>query len=258
MQGVTEFAPVSSSAHLVIVPELLGWSKPSVTFDVMLHAGTLFAVVAYFRRDLFDMAAAFFIGLFDRSKRKERDFSISLSIVIASIPTMIIALLFNDFFESIFSSSKAVSLLLIFTGGFMLLAERFAKGGKGIDQIRVKDSVLIGLSQALAVAPGISRSGATISTGLFCGLDRVSAARFSFLLSIPVILGAVLVKIGDFFLLFNRGQGGVLFVGFVSALLSGYLCIKFLLNLIRNRGLNLFAYYCLFVGSLFLLSKTIN
>ncbi|MDI6799271.1 MAG: undecaprenyl-diphosphatase UppP [Actinomycetota bacterium] len=257
VQGVTEFVPISSSAHLVILPEVLGWPQPSLAFDVMLHLGSLLAVLVYFRDDLPILIQSFFRGIFDKNNRKDAGFRLSFLIVVSTIPTVIIAILFNDFFERLFASPISVSVLLILTGVTLSFAERLGKRERGLTSMQAKDSILIGLAQGLAVAPGISRSGATISTGLFLGLDRTSSARFSFLLSIPIILGAAASKIPDFLKLFIPGQISLLAFGFASALLSGYLCIKFLLSFLKSRGLYVFSYYCIMAGALFLLSKAI-
>ncbi len=257
VQGVTEFAPISSSAHLVIVPSLLGWSDAGVAFDVALHLGTLFAVIAYFRGDIKDLLTSFISGLTSPKERNEPDFKIALFIMTGTIPAAILGLLLNDFFEALFNDISSVSILLIFTGCFIFMAEKFGKKEKRITQITLKDSLLIGLSQAVALAPGVSRSGVTISTGLLAGLDRESAARFSFLLSIPIIAGAAVLKFFDFLILFEKGQGTILAAGFFSALLSGYLCIKFLLSLIKKSSLYVFSYYCFVVGFLVLIFKGI-
>ncbi|MCJ7610713.1 MAG: undecaprenyl-diphosphate phosphatase, partial [Candidatus Aminicenantes bacterium] len=203
VQGLTEFLPVSSSAHLVFVPALMR-IPPNVAFDVVLHAGTLLAVTGYFWKDILTLIKAFFASLadipakkFGRGLKEDQFKRLAWLIIAASIPAAMFGFLFKKFIESLFTSVPAVALLLVGTGVLLWIAEKARRHDKTIRDISLRDSLVIGLAQAVAMAPGISRSGATISAGFFCGLQRETAARFSFLLSIPAILGATVLHITD-------------------------------------------------------------
>jgi undecaprenyl-diphosphatase len=254
IQGLTEFLPVSSSAHLVFITDILGLQQ-NVAFDTLLHLGTLVAVVAFFWRDLIDIISSFissildiFKGRFKKGLDEEPFKKLSWLLVIGTIPAGIVGFLFQKQFEALFSSIFYVGIFLIITGLLLWGAERVKPGQKDVKDITFKNALVIGIAQAIAIAPGISRSGATISVGLFSGLNRELAARFSFLLSIPAILGAVLVEsrhINSFDI-----STGVLIAGFVSAVVFGYIAIKLLLKIIKERTLMIFAYYCWAVGIL--------
>lgn len=252
VQGLTEFLPVSSSAHLVFMTDILGLPQ-NVAFDTLLHLGTLVAVVAYFWKDLIKIISSFISSLIDifrgRFKKglEEKPFKkLSWLIIVGTIPAGIMGILLQKQFEALFTSIFYVGIFLIITGLLLWGAERVKPGEKDIKDISFKNALVIGVAQGIAIAPGISRSGATISAGLFSGLNRELAARFSFLLSIPAILGAALVQAKDI-TSFDTGTG-VLIAGFVSALIFGYLAIKLLLKIIKERTLMIFAYYCWIVG----------
>lgn len=254
VQGLTEFLPVSSSAHLVFVPALMR-IPPNVAFDVLLHAGTLLAVTGYFRKDILALIKAFFASLADvfqgdfRCSLRQDPFKrLAWLIVAASIPAAVTGFLFKKFIESLFTSVPAVALLLIGTGVLLWIAEKARRRDKTIRDISLRDSLVIGLAQAAAMAPGISRSGATISAGFFCGLERETAARFSFLLSIPAILGATILHIKDISAGFHL-SAGVFLAGFAASIVCGWLSVRFLLNIIRKRSLRIFAYYCGLAGA---------
>jgi undecaprenyl-diphosphatase len=252
VQGLTEFLPVSSSAHLVFMTDILGLPQ-NVAFDTLLHLGTLVAVVAYFWKDLIKIISSFISSLIDifrgRFKKglEEKPFKkLSWLIIVGTIPAGIMGILLQKQFEALFTSIFYVGIFLIITGLLLWGAERVKPGEKDIKDISFKNALVIGVAQGIAIAPGISRSGATISAGLFSGLNRELAARFSFLLSIPAILGAALVQAKDI-TSFDTGTA-VLIAGFVSALIFGYLAIKLLLKIIKERTLMIFAYYCWIVG----------
>lgn len=252
VQGLTEFLPVSSSAHLVFMTDILGLPQ-NVAFDTLLHLGTLVAVVAYFWKDLIKIISSFISSLIDifrgRFKKglEEKPFKkLSWLIIVGTIPAGIMGILLQKQFEALFTSIFYVGIFLIITGLLLWGAERVKPGEKDIKDISFKNALVIGVAQGIAIAPGISRSGATISAGLFSGLNRELAARFSFLLSIPAILGAALVQAKDI-TSFDTGTA-VLIAGFVSALIFGYLAIKLLLKIIKERTLMVFAYYCWIVG----------
>jgi undecaprenyl-diphosphatase len=258
VQGLTEFLPVSSSAHLVIVPELLG-VKSSLAFDTLLHLGTLIAVVGYFWSDVIQIIKSFFKSLLDMPRgnfktglNEDKYKKLSWLIIIGTIPAGLAGILFKDFFESLFSSVTAVGFFLLITGFLLWGAERMPHGQKKMNDISIKNAITVGIAQAFAIAPGISRSGATISAGLFLGIERETAARFSFLLSIPAIMGAALVQSKELTSGFDINTG-VFIAGFVSSIIFGYLAIKLLLKIIREKTLLIFAYYCWIVGALVLI-----
>ena len=268
VQGLTEFLPVSSSAHLVFMHELTGF-EPNLAFDTVLHIGSLVAVLAYFWNDVIQILKSFissFIDLlkdliailkrnprrnFKKGIQEDKFKKLAWFILIGTIPAGLAGIFFKDFFESLFSDITAVGFFLIVTGFLLWGSERVSKrteNKSSLKEMNVKNSLLIGVAQAFAIAPGISRSGATISTGLFLGLERELAARYSFLLSIPAILGAALVQVNDI----SAGidvNAGAFIAGFTAAAISGYLAIKLMLKLIKERSLLVFAYYCWIVGA---------
>lgn len=252
VQGLTEFIPVSSSAHLVLVPWWLGWDPPPLSFDTFLHLGTLLAVVTYFWRDWWDLAQAVIDRL--RGRGDDAKWRLAVAIVVGTIPAAIIGYLFESYFEAMFGEPALVAAMLLVTGVILIFAEAWKRGGLPLASIRLSDAALIGLAQAVAIVPGISRSGATIATGLLRGLDRPAAARYSFLLSAPIIFGA------GIFQLKSLAEGGIdsigvtpLIVGFIAAALSGFLAIRFLMRYLQTRSLYLFAGYVWVFGTLSLL-----
>ncbi len=253
VQGLTEFLPVSSSAHLVIVPALMRIPS-NVAFDVLLHLGTLLAVAGYFWRDILAVIKAFILSLADiPAKRfgqglKGNPFKrLAWLIIVASLPAAALGFLFKRFFEGLFQSVSAVAALLIVTGVILWLAEKTHRGSKQAPEMTFRDGLIIGLAQAVAIAPGISRSGTTIAAGLFRGLERKMAARFSFLLAVPAILGATALHLKDISAGFNLSPG-VFLAGLISSSVCGWLAIRFLLNIIQKRSLRIFAYYCWLAG----------
>ncbi|MFH0887412.1 MAG: undecaprenyl-diphosphate phosphatase [bacterium] len=257
IQGLTEFLPVSSSAHLVFIPKMFGFSS-SIPFDVVVHLATALAVIFYFWQDIKEMFKAFFVSLFEaminkktliKSYRDNLPFRISCLILLGTIPTGFIGLAFNDLIESWFNSILAVGIFLLITGLILWTAEYLSHGKRSITGIQPLDALLIGLAQGCAIAPGLSRSGTTISTALLRGFDRKVAAEFSFLMSLPAILGAGLVKSKD---IVSMGVFGSelwpMFFGGLAAFISAYIAIKFFLNIIRKTSIEYFAYYCWLVG----------
>ncbi|MCB2211870.1 undecaprenyl-diphosphatase UppP [bacterium] len=239
VQGLTEFLPISSSGHLVLVNHLLGISDDSIVFEIAVHLGTLVAVLIYFRRDLADIIGGFFRG--------GRGMRVGWMLIIAMVPTAIIGFGFKDFFESMFDAPKYASAGLLFTSLILFLSERVRQGTRGLTGIRVIDALLIGTLQGLAIMPGVSRSGSTIAAGLFAGLDRDTAARFSFLLAIPAILGAAVLHAKDFVALpIDMMVPSV--AGFLVAMFSGYIAIEVLMRIIRRRKLYVFVIYTAVVG----------
>ncbi|HHX09309.1 MAG TPA: undecaprenyl-diphosphatase UppP [Chloroflexi bacterium] len=248
IQGLTEFLPISSSAHLVILPYLLNWSldpQKAFFFDVLVQLGTLVAVIAYFWKDLVQIFFAVIEGIKSKAPFKSTESRLGWYIVLGTIPAGLAGLLLKDRVEAAFNSPVLTAVLLFVTAILLVLAEIFSKKEKGLDHLNPLDSVLIGLFQALAIFPGISRSGATISGGLFKGYTREAAARFSFLLSIPIMLAAGLLSVVDlvqaeFFLDFLP----TMLLGFLIAGIVGYFSIKWLLGYLRRNTLFGFALYC--------------
>lgn len=230
VQGLTEFIPVSSTAHLILFPWFFHWGGEidSLTFDLALHAGTLLALLACFWRDWLDIIL-----------KKHR---LLLLIIIASIPAGVAGLLLEHIVESRFRIPSVISASLVVVGVFMLISERVYKRRK-VEDIGLTDAIVIGISQAIALIPGVSRSGITISAGLFMGIDRESAAKFSFFLSTPVIAGAVLLHARK---MINGGETHniqLFIVGFIASALTGFVAIKFLMNYLKKHSINIFAYY---------------
>jgi undecaprenyl-diphosphatase len=245
LQGLTEFLPVSSSGHLVLLPWWLDWQSSPLAFDALLHWGTLLAVVIYFWQDWWEMLMALVRKL--KGQPALGHDKILLNILIGTIPAAVLGFLLEDFFENLFGKPHLVAIFLLITGLLLVYSERWAslqRSARTMSHLNWKDALVIGLGQAMAIAPGISRSGSTIAAGLMRGLDRPTAARFSFLLGTPIIFGAGLLKLKD---LIELGTGGMgvtpLAVGFVTAFISGILAIRYLLRYLRNHTLHLFAYY---------------
>lgn len=254
IQGLTEFLPVSSSGHLVIGQELFGLTEPQLLFDVLLHIGTLTAVVVFVRRELVGLILAFFKfdylspGGFKRRWKDDPDFRLLTAVVVGTIPTGIIGLAFKDVFEALFDSSRAVGWAFLATG-LMLLASRLARPGeRGEGDVGPWRSAVVGLVQGLAIIPGISRSGSTITAGLFLGLTRETAARFSFLLSLPAIVGALILELLDTGGLNVALSAAV--AGFLTALVSGYLALVWLVRLVKAGRLHWFAPYLFVIGAI--------
>ncbi len=247
IQGVTEFLPVSSSGHLVLGSHLLGFEQQSVFFDVMLHLGTLVSVLVVFRKELQAMLAAPFKWLAGGRGETTRDaLRLDIYVVIGTIPVVIVGLLLKDRIEMLFTSVFAVCLALVVTGVMMLLSKYISDRGAPVSGLR---AFFIGCGQACAIVPGLSRSGTTIFVGMVLGINRETVARFSFILSIPAILGAVVLNLGEV-LAHPPAAGSLinLLAGSTAAAVSGYLAIILLLDIIRKNRLPWFGYYCLAVA----------
>ncbi len=253
VQGATEFIPVSSSGHLVLVPWLLGWDSLGLVFTTVAHWGTLVAVLAYFWRDWLALITAWLQGLV-RWDWRDPQARLMWLIILGSMPAVVVGCLFEGFFESLFGKPIGVSLFLLVTAGLLVLSERWGEQTREMSDLRWIGALVIGLAQATAIAPGISRSGATLAAGLFRGLRRTDAARFSFLLATPVIFGAGLVQLVDLFASPDPlTQVPGLLAGFLAAAVSGYLCIWGLLRYLQRGRLYPFAIYCACAGLLSLL-----
>lgn len=248
VQGVTEFLPISSSAHLIVIPPLLGWDEAflnSATFDVMLHAGTLLALLIYFWRDVIRLLAAFFASIRDRSLRDDHDRRLAWLLLISTIPAGLIGALFESFFDTAFRANLIwVPVLLVIGAIVLFVAERMARHTRKIWQLTWLDALLIGIAQAFALFPGISRSGVTIAGGLILGMEREAAARFAFLMGIPVIAGATLWKLRDLAgITLSSSDAVALVAGMVAAAISGVLAIRFLLRYLQGHNTDIFVVY---------------
>ena len=245
IQGLTEFLPVSSSGHLEIAKAILGEGKvgeESLLMTVVLHFATALSTIIIFRKDLIEI----FLGLF-QFKNNEA-FQFSLKIVLSMIPATLVGVFLNDEIEALFGGALTlVGSMLLITGLLLLLADRAKASEK---QVEVKDAILVGISQAIAILPGISRSGATISTAVILGIDKEKAARFSFLMVVPLIFGKMAK---DFFsgeISATDTNFLVLFIGFIFAFLTGMLACKWMIKLVKSSQLKYFAYYCFAIGSI--------
>jgi undecaprenyl-diphosphatase len=245
VQGLSEFLPISSSGHLILVPALFKWPDQGLSFDVGLHVGTLVALLAYFARDWVRMLSA---GLRDlgsnglrlRLHRRESQFLWLLAL--GSVPAAAVGLFFNSWLEEHVRQPWLIAITLAAVGTAMLLAERFGRRSRGLDSIGKRDAVVIGLAQACALVPGVSRSGATMTAGLWLDLDRDSAARFAFLLGTPAFMGAALLKSKDLSGESSRALGDLAVGATVSALV-GFAAIHFLMRYLRSRSLLPFVLY---------------
>ncbi len=250
IQGLTEFLPVSSSGHLVIGSEILGFDGPGIAFEVFLHLGTLLAVIVVFRRELSLMVYSLFVSREKRKKDKElaRLFSWNIFVIIATLPAVAVGLFLKDDIERIFSDIRITFGMLFVTGVMMLLTTKISQGTKNING---KNAFIIGIAQSLAILPGLSRSGSTIFTGMLLGVNRETAARFSFIMSIPAIIGAAVLKLSD---LLASPPGGdeiiAITAGVIASTISGYFAIVFLLDIVRKGRMHWFGYYCITISIL--------
>lgn len=255
IQGATEFLPISSSGHLVLVPAIFGMTQPSLNIIAVAHLGTLVAVLVYFRRDLWAIISAVLQGLWRRDPLGETESRLGWYIVAGSIPAAVAGLLLADWFDEIFGSPTVAAFFLLVTALLLVIGEQLMTGVKTLAAMTWSDAIIIGLFQMFALFPGISRSGSTITGGLARGLNRETAARYSFLLGVPAILGAGLLS------LLELSQSGallqewpLLLAAFLSAAVVGYACIYFLLAWLRSHTLYIFAVYCALLGGGYLIA----
>jgi len=249
VQGATEYIPVSSSAHLVLVPWLLGWDDSPFTFEVLVQWGTLVGVFIYFWRDLWDIARDVILGLARRRPFETPSARMGWYIVLGTIPAVVFGLLLKDIFEAAFGAPLFVAVLLLGTAAILVAGERLGRRERTTRDFGWLDALIVGMWQVSALFPGISRSGSTIGGAMLRGFDRPAAARFSFLLSVPALLGGGVLAIAD---LLEAGSLAAdlpaLAVGFAAAAVSGYLCIRWLLAYLQRRSLTIFAIYCVLFG----------
>ncbi len=251
VQGFTGFFPVSSSGHLILVQRFLGVTEPELFFNISLHLGTLCAVIFFFREDIRNIG----ISLSDAFRQlRNREAGIAqilensnirlvMLIIVGSVPTAIIGFMLHEISHRMYSSPALVGIMLIFTGAVLWRTRNLAESDRTINLFTLKDALIIGTCQGFAAMPGISRSGFTISAGLFLGLDRETAGRYSFLLSIPAVLGAELVGANDW-LIGNDSFGIETVIGMLTAAMVGYFVLILLLYIVRKGSIHIFAPYC--------------
>jgi undecaprenyl-diphosphatase len=246
IQGITEFIPVSSSAHLILTSYLLGWEDQGLAFDMAVHAGSLIALILYLRRDLFGILGSFLPGAGDGSSGERR---LGLQLVAATVPVAVLGLLSRDLVEAHLRDPRVVAVALIVFGTLLWVADRFGRGDLGIDSLSWPTVMLIGTAQVLAMIPGTSRSGVTMTAALAIGLARTEAARFSFLLAVPV-LGLVAAKT-----VLDLASGtamappaAALATGFVASAIAAYLAVAWLLRWLRTRSMTPFVLYRVILG----------
>ena len=233
VQGITEFFPISSSGHLVVMQALLGFKEPKLTFDIFLHIGTLASILIFFRKDILALS---------RNKR------LLILIAIASVPTFLIGFFMKDAVEGLFGMPGVAGSMLVITGIFLIISAVFSGRNHPEKKAGILSSLIVGTAQGIAIIPGISRSGLTIGSGLLCGFGKDSAVRFSFLLAIPAILGATVLQI------FKIGEGIAgnemlcFMTGAIAACITGIAAIKILINIVKNNRLQFFGVYCILAG----------
>lgn len=244
LQGFTEFLPVSSSGHLVLAQHFWDITTPGISFEIIVHLGSLVAVLLYFHKTILELiVSAFKIFSKNKSRHDINNLKIIAYLFIATIATAVLGLAFKDKFEALYQMPLVVAIALSVTGVIIFFSDKIPNGELEDNNIGIMKSILIGIGQAIAIIPGISRSGTTIATSLFCKMKREHAARFSFLLSIPAIFGAAVLDLRNF----EAIESVVMvkyFAGAVAAFVSGFVVIAFLIRLIQNRKLKYFAYYC--------------
>ena len=243
VQGIAEFLPISSSAHLIAIPQIFNWVDPGPAFDVALHLGTLIAVVAFFWKDWLELIYA---GI---RRPNTRNGKLFWFIVVATVPGAVIGKLLEKQAETAFRNIGLIGAMLIVMGIILYIADKKGRNKVKTQDIGFRRSFLIGLSQALAIIPGVSRAGITMSTGLFTGLTKEDTARFSFLLSTPIIFGAGLLKAKEL-IHTPMSEAPALAIGILTSAIVGLLSIKFLLNYLKNKGFGIFVVYRIIVGSM--------
>lgn len=263
LQGLTEFLPVSSSGHLVLFQKIFNISEGVFEFDILVHFATAIAVIWVFRKDIYLILSDLISALKNlRSGKTHKSLNegtkLALLVIVGSIPTFLIAIVFKGYFKEVFESGRLLGIGFIITGLLLWYSQNSAKNNKDIMSTKFSDCTYIGIMQGIAILPGISRSGSTITGAMFRGLERDFAAKYSFLLSLPVILGAGAIEMLDFTV---RGVDTPsiaivpLVVGFVAALVSGYLAVKFMLKIISKGQFRYFSYYVLLLGVMVLIDQ---
>ncbi|MBW2569982.1 MAG: undecaprenyl-diphosphate phosphatase [Deltaproteobacteria bacterium] len=257
IQGLTEFLPVSSSGHLVISQHLFGLKEPELFFDISVHVGTLAAIIFFFRKEIISIIvslAHFIAGLFNKKESfsniyEDTNVKLAFLIVVGSVPTGILGILFHKIADQLFSSVVIVGFMLLVTGLLLWSTRRIKETSTGIAGFSAKYALIIGLVQGIAIMPGISRSGSTIAVALFLGLGRETAARYSFLLSIPAILGASVLSLADLSSHAVHSYKAAT-LGAVIAAIVGYCALKLLVYMVKQGSFHIFAPYCMIIGVL--------
>ena len=253
VQGFTEFIPISSTAHLILVPWLAGWKfDPKFAFvsNVLLQLGTVAAVIAYFWKDLTEIARATISGLLERRPFATEKARLGWLIVLATVPAVVAGLAFKPFFESLHRNPIVVAGILTLGAALIVVTEKIGRRSRGLESITWRDALVIGASQSLALLPGVSRSAATICGGMLCHLERPSAARFSFLMSVPILIAAAVLAVKD--LVELPGFAAYLpplAAGFVASAIVGFASIHWLLSYLARHPMNVFAWYRLVIGA---------
>lgn len=253
LQGLTEFLPISSSAHLAIFPKFFGWSDPGAAYTAVVQIGTEIAVVLYFWRDIWTIGSGWVRGLFSREARQEPAWNMGWFVIIGSMPIVLIGLVLEDLIDSEFRNLWVIGTMLILLGVVLGVAERVGRNAKPIDDLTWGHAVLFGLAQAAAVVPGVSRSGATISMGLFLGYERAAATRYAFLLAIPAVVGAGIYKLKDIPGGDNAYGVGPTILGTIVAFAVGIAVIHWLLRYVSTRSYAPFVAYRIVLGSVVLI-----
>jgi len=251
IQGLTEFLPVSSSGHLALLPTIFRIEAPTLALAMSLHLGTLIAVVIYFYKDVINLVQSFFsIFKKERNSKEKKYLKLLILILVAIIPAVIFGVLFSDKVDQTFSKPRIVSVLFILNALLLFSAHLYSeKGYVSLENAGFKNAVLVGLFQVFALLPGISRSGSTISGGIFSKLRKEDSARFSFLISVPVVLGGALFEMKDLFKGTSQNHSVIyIFVGFFVSFLVGLISIRLLFNMLKKSKLYFFAVYCLIIG----------
>ncbi len=245
VQGITEFLPISSSGHLVLLQKMFGIKEPPIFFDTLIHFATILAVIFYLRKEIWSVL---------KGLNKKENQRLVLLILLATIPAVVVGFSMKDEIDEIFNSLSLLAVSFLITALILFLTKFFENGKKNLEKLSWLDSLLIGIFQALAILPGVSRSGGTISAGFFRGLDRTSAFKFSFLMAVPVILGAMVLQLA--YVDINSLRNNLIqnFLGFAAALISGFLSLK-LLEVITIKGkFHYFSFYCLVLSIIILMS----
>ena len=258
VQGLTEFLPISSSGHLVLFQSLFGLKEPELLFDVAVHVGTLGAVCLFYFRDLKEIIRMLFSrsvwsnqgGRFGKRAGEIPQVRLFALIVVGTVPTVCLGIAFRPVAAILFSSIRIVGLMLLTTGLVLWLTRRTKKTGRGAGELTLRDAIYIGIIQGLAILPGISRSGSTIAMGLLRGIERETAARYSFLLSIPAILGALILTCIGISEATHHNNVGIILGGALVAFLVGYFALKLLVYMVQKGSFFVFAPYCWFLGAL--------
>ncbi|OUZ08226.1 undecaprenyl-diphosphatase [Aeromicrobium sp. PE09-221] len=248
IQGLTEFLPISSSAHLAIFPQLFGWGDPGAAYTAVVQIGTELAVVLYFWRDIWTIGSGWVRGVFSREAREAPEWRMGWFIIIGSLPIVILGLLLEDLIDREFRSLWVIATTLVVLGIVLGISEKVGRKNRAIDQLNLRHAVMLGAAQAAAIVPGVSRSGATISMGLFLGYERQAATRYAFLLAIPAVVGAGVYKLKDIPGAENAYGTGPTIVGTVVSFVVGLAVIHWLLRYVSTRSYAPFVVYRIVLG----------